>query len=111
MTVETESLAFINALAALATRLSVDGIEIYSVTYHSQVFGSWELEAGRRRVRIRVTWEGKDRHLRVATAQLASGSTEPRWQLAEEHDFRKRRSDLLQLFETVHAAVTAHAGV
>jgi hypothetical protein len=111
MAVATEALTFLNALAALATRLSVDGVEIYSVTYHSQVFGSWELETGRRRVRVRVTWEGKDRHLRVATAQLASGSTERRWQLAEEHDFRNRRSDLVQLFETVHAAITAHADV
>ena len=79
----TESLTFLNALAGLATRLAVDGVDVYSVTYHSQVFGSWELEAGRRRVRIRVSWEGKDRHLRIATAQLASGSTERRWQLAE----------------------------
>ena len=107
----TGALTFINALAGLATRLSVDGVDIYSVTFHSQVFGSWELESGRRRVRIRVTWDGKDRHLRVATAQLASGSTERKWQLAEEHDFRKRRADLAQLFDTVHAAITAHAGV
>jgi hypothetical protein len=107
----TGSLTFINALAGLATRLAVDGVEIYSVTYHSQSFGSWEIESGRRRIRIRVTWEGKDRHLRVATAQLESGSTERKWQLAEEHDFRNRRPDLVQVFDTVHAAITAHAGV
>jgi len=105
-----ESLTFLNALAGLATRLAVDGIEIHSVTYQSQSFGRWELESGRRRVRVRVTWEGKDRHLRVCTAQLASGSTERQWQLAEEHDFRGRRPDLVQLFGTVHAAITAHAG-
>jgi hypothetical protein len=107
----TEGLIFLNALAGLATSLAVDGVEIYSVTYHSQVFGSWEIESGRRRVRVRVTWEGKDRHLSVATAQLASGSSERAWQLAEEHDFRNRRRDLVQLFDTVHAAVKAHAGV
>ncbi len=106
-----ESLTFLNALAALASRLADEGVTIYSVTYHSHAFGSWEVESGRRRVRIRVTWEGKDRHLRVATAQLASGSTERAWQLVEEHDFRKRRPDLAQLFGTVHAAITAHAGV
>jgi hypothetical protein len=107
----TESLTFLNALAGLATSLAADGVEIYSVTYHSHVFGSWEIESGRRRVRVRVTWEGKDRHLSVATAQLASGSSERNWQLAEEHDFRNRRPDLLQLFGTVHAAIKAHAGV
>jgi hypothetical protein len=106
-----ESLIFLNAVAGLATRLFVDGVVVYSLTYHCLSFGSWELEAGRRRVRIRVTWEGKDRHLRVSTAQLASGSTERQWQLAEEHDFRKRRADIDQMFGTVYAAITAHAGV
>jgi len=107
----SESLTFLNALAGLATRLSVDGVDIYSVTYHSQVFGSWEIEAGRRRVRVRVTWDGKDRHLIVATANLASGSSERKWQLAEEHDLRDRHPGLVQLFGTVYAAIKAHAGV
>jgi hypothetical protein len=106
-----ESLTFLTTLADLATRLAVDGVSIEAVTYQTHSFGSWELEAARRRVRIRVTWEGKDRQLRVATAQLASGSKERHWQPAEEHDFRKRRADLVQLFGTVHAAITAHAGV
>jgi hypothetical protein len=111
MTGATESLTFLNAIAGLATRLSVDDLAIYSLTYHCLGFGSWELETGRRRVRIRVTWEGKDRHLRVSTAQLASGSTERQWQLVEEHDYRNRRADIDQLFATVQAAITAHAGV
>ena len=106
-----ESLSFLTTLAGLATRLAADGVVIESVSYQSQGFGGWQLEAGRRRVRIRVTWDGKDRHLSVATAQLATGSKERLWQLAEEHDFRGRRTDLAQLFGTVHAAITAHAGV
>ncbi len=105
-----EGLAFLNALAEMATRLATDGVEIHSVTYRSQVFGSWEIEAGRRRTRVRVTWEGKDRHLSVATAQLATGSSERAWQLAEEHDFRNRRPDLVQLLGTVQAAIRAPAG-
>jgi hypothetical protein len=108
MSEPSESLTFLNAIAELATRLSVDDIAIYSLTYHCLAFGSWELEAGRRRVRIRVTWEGKDRHLRVSTAQLMSGSTERRWQLVEEHDFRNGRADIVHLLGTVHAAITAH---
>jgi hypothetical protein len=107
----TESLSFITALAELATRLSIDGVAIHSVTYRSHAFGSWELELGRRRLRVRVAWEGKDRQLRVSTAQLASGSTERQWQLVEEHDFRNRRADLAQIFGTMYAAITAHAGV
>lgn len=100
-----------NAFAALATRLAADGVDLYSVTYTSLGFGGWELETGRRRIRIRVTWDGKDHHLRVATAQTVSGSTGRKWQLAEEHDFRSRRPELAQLFESVQAAIRAHAGV
>lgn len=108
---DTESLMFLNALAGLATRLSAAGVTVYSVSYQSQGFGSWTLESGRRRIRILVAWDGKDRHLRVSTAQLASGSTDRQWQLAEEHDYRNRRPDLVQLFGTVYAAISAHAGV
>lgn len=106
-----ESLTFLNALAGLATQLSADGVVIHAMTYQSHGFGSWEVEAGRRRIRVRVTWQGKDRQLRVAMAQLASGSHERQWQLVEEHDYRNRRPDFAQLFGTVRAAITAHAGV
>ena len=106
----SESLSFLTALADLATRLAVEGVTIESVTYHTHAFGSWELEAGRRRARVRVSWAGKDRQLRVATAELASGSKERHWEFAEEHDFRGRRTDPVQLLGTVHAAITAHAG-
>jgi hypothetical protein len=107
----TESMTFLTALVALAERLAVDGIDILAMTYQSQLFGSWELEVSRRRLRILVTWEGKDRHLRISTAQLASGSTARAWQLAEEHDFRKLRPDAAQLFERARTAIAAHAGV
>jgi hypothetical protein len=111
MSESIESLAFLNAVAGLATRLAVDKLVIYSLTYHSLAFGSWEIEAGRRSIRIRVTWEGKDRHLGVSTAEVKSGSSERRWQMVEDHDFRDRRTDVVQLFGTVHAAIQAHADV
>jgi len=105
-----EALAFLSAVAALAARLAADDIAVHALTYHSRAFGGWEIEAGRRRVRIRVAWDGKDRQLRVSTAQLASGSTAREWQLAEEHDFRDRRADIVQILGTAHAAIAAHAG-
>ena len=107
----TESLNFLTSVAALATRLAVDDVTIYSLTYQHLGFGGWELEAGRRRMRVRVRWDGKDKHLRVSTAQVESGSTARQWQLVEEHDLRKRRVDLAQLIGSVEAAVKAHAGV
>jgi hypothetical protein len=107
----TESLNFLNAVAGLAARLAVDDIAVYSLTYQCLAFGSWELEAGRRRTRVRATFAGKDRQLRLSTAELASGSTERRWRLVEEHDFRNRRADIDQLLTTVQAAIRAHTGV
>jgi hypothetical protein len=62
-------------------------------------------------VRIRLSWEGKDKTLRVATAELATGSAERHWQLVEEHDFRKRRPDTGEFFATIRAAISAHAGL
>ncbi len=111
MVESNESLPFLSALAALATQLSVDGVVIHSVSYQTQGFGRWELEAGRRRVRIRLSWDGKDKQLRVETAELVAGSAERRWQLAEEHDFRRRRPDVAEFFNTIRAAVSAHAGL
>jgi hypothetical protein len=105
-----ESLAFLNALSGLATRLAIDGVVVYSMSYQSLNFGSWELETGRRRMRVRARWEGKDRQLRVWTATVTGGSAAREWQLVEEHDLRKRRLDAAQLFATVQAAIRAHAG-
>jgi hypothetical protein len=106
-----DSLPFLTALAELATRMAADGVVIHSVTYQTQGFGRWEVEAGRRRVRIRLSWDGKDKQLRVETAGLVAGSAERHWQLAEEHDFRKRRPDTTEFFNTIRAAIAAHAGL
>jgi hypothetical protein len=110
MSESAEALAFLDAVAALAARLAADDIAVYTLTYHSRAFGSWEIEAGRRRVRIRVTWDGKDRQLRVSTAQVPSGSAAREWQLAEEHDFRDRRVEIVQILGTAYAAIAAHGG-
>ena len=110
MSEPSEALAFLNSVAALATRLAADDIAVYALSYQSRGFGSWEIEAGRRRARIRVTWEGKDRYLRVSTAQVPSGSAAREWQLAEEHDFRDRRVEVRQILGTAYAAIAAHGG-
>jgi hypothetical protein len=106
----TESLTFLTTIAALASRLAADRMDLYSVSYHSPGFGSWQLEVGRRTQRVLVSWDGKDRHLRISTAKVPSGTTARDWQLAEEHDFRKRRIDIVQLLGTAEAAIVAHAG-
>ncbi|MEI8296837.1 MAG: hypothetical protein WCH32_02325 [Pseudomonadota bacterium] len=108
---ENEGLTFLNAFAELANRLAADRVVLHSFAYQSESFGRWECEVGRRRVRIRVSWDGKDKYLLVSTAELATGSKERRWALVEEHDLRGRRPNVTQLLATVHAAITAHAGL
>jgi hypothetical protein len=105
-----DSLAFVTAIAELATRLATDQFVLYGMRYSTDLFGGWECEWGRRRRRVKVTWEGKDQHLVVATAELASGSKERRWQIVEDHDFRGRQTTIANLMRTAHAAVAAHAG-
>jgi hypothetical protein len=105
-----DSLAFVTAIADLGVRLATDQITLYGLRYSSDLFGGWDCEWGRRRRRVRVTWDGKDQHLVVATAELASGSKERRWQTVEDHDLRGRRATLADLIRTTQAAVAAHVG-
>jgi len=105
-----DSLAFVTAIAELAARLATEQVVLYGLRYSTDLFGGWESEWGRRRRRVKVTWDGKDQHLVVATAELASGSKERRWQMAEDHDFRGRRATVADLIRTTHAAITAHSG-
>jgi hypothetical protein len=105
---DNETLAFLTALSSLAIRLAEERIVLHSMSYQSQGFGGWELEAGRWRNRVLVAFSGKDRQLRVSTAAMAPGSSARPWQVVEGHDYRSRRPDLQQLFSTVHKAVLAH---
>lgn len=107
----TESLEFIQALEALAARLAADDIVVHAFNFQTLSFGNWEIEVGRRRQRVQVRWDGKDKHLRVSTAQLASGSTARRWDLAEEHDYRGRREGAAQLVGSIEPAIRAHLGL
>ncbi|GEM_PF-1513401 len=105
---ENETLAFLTTLSGFAARLAEARIVLYAVTYQSQGFGGWEVEAGQWRTRILVAFSGKDRQLRVSKAEMAPGSSARQWQLVEDHDYRSRRPDLTQLFQTVHTAILAH---
>jgi hypothetical protein len=97
-------------MADLAGRLAADQVVLYGLRYSTDLFGGWDCEWGRRRRRVRVTWDGKDQHLLVATAELASGSKDRRWQTVEDHDFRGRRATVADLIRTTHAAIAAHVG-
>ena len=100
---------FLNAVGGLATRLSVDGIAVYNLRYDYPAFGSWELIAGRRRSRVRVTWDGKEAALRAYAAHLGGAAEQPQWQLVSEQDFAKRRGEHAELFGAVYAAIRQHS--
>jgi hypothetical protein len=103
------SLMFLNAIAGLATRLSVDGLAVYSVRYDYPTFGSWELVAGRRLSRVRMVWDGKAAQLQAYAAQLDSAADLPRWQPMSEKDFSKRRGEHAEIFAAAYAAIRQHA--
>lgn len=100
---------FLNAAAALATRLSVDGLAIYFVRYNYAALGSWEFVAGRRHSRVRVVWDGKAAVLRVHAARVGGGGGEPGWQPVSESDFSKRRGEHGEIFAAAYAAIRQHA--
>lgn len=100
---------FLHAAAGLATRLSVDGLAIYSVRYDYPAFGSWTFVAGRRRSRVRVTWDGKEAVLRVHTARLGTAAEPSDWQPVSEIDFSKRRGEHAEIFAAAYTAIRQHA--
>jgi hypothetical protein len=104
------SLMFVNAIAGLATRLSVDGLAIYCVKYDYLAFGSWELVAGRRLARVRVTWDGKRGVLEAYAARLGSATDQPQWQPVRELDFAKKRGNHAEIFGAAYAAIREHCG-
>jgi hypothetical protein len=104
------SLMLLNALAGLATRLSVDGLAIYTVNYDYLAFGSWEIVAGRRQSRVWVSWDGKKALLVARAARLARAGDQPEWQPIRELDFSKKRQDYAAIFAAAYAAIREHAG-
>ena len=100
---------FLNSAAALATRLSVDGLAIYFVQYDYPALGSWEVVAGRRQSRVRVIWDGKAAVLRICAARPGHAGDEPKWQPVSETDFSKRRGEHAEIFAAAYAAIRQHA--
>jgi hypothetical protein len=105
------SLMFLNAVAGLATRLSVDGLAIYSVRYDYLAFGSWELVAGRRLARVRVVWNGKDAMLVADAARFGRPTDQPQWLPVRELDFSKKRGSHAEVFGVAYALIREHSGV
>src|SRR5262245_48282325 len=55
-------------------------IGVYEHHYHHLAFGSWFVVAGKRRHRVRVSWDGKYRELSFERASLRDSQSQPIWQ-------------------------------
>jgi len=73
------SVRHIEAVLAMAQRLSASGIAIYEHSYHALVFGSWTIEAGKRKGRFRFSWDGRDGLLTVEQAAFPDSRQRTGW--------------------------------
>lgn len=73
----------IAAVLALSQRLAALDIAIYQHNYHALAFGSWTIVAGKRKERIRFTWDGRDRFLTVEQAAFPDSQQRTEWQRME----------------------------
>lgn len=74
------SVKHIEAVLAIAQRLSSSDIAIYEHTYHALVFGSWTIVAGKRKERVRFSWDGRDGILTVEQAIFPDSQQRTEWE-------------------------------
>ena len=72
------SVNHLRAVVALSERMKEVGVAIYEHHYYSLVFGSWTIVAGRRKERVKITWDGRDGHLNYSEALFPDSSYSPK---------------------------------
>lgn len=94
------SVLHLEAVHAMAQRLSALDISIYEHSYRALAFGSWTIEAGKRKERARCVWDGRDEVLTVEQG-VSSDSQRTDWQPVEgEGDGVKHSAQALEVVET-----------
>lgn len=102
------SLSMLNAIAGLAMRLAVDGVAIYQLRYDYPAFGSWELLAGKRKARVRITWDGRDGRLRAEAGSVDAAGALAAGRPVADRDYSRRRSEHAEIFSFVYATIRQH---
>lgn len=74
------SVRHIEAVLTLAQRLSASDIAIYEHSYYALVFGSWTIVAGKRKERVRFSWDGRDGFLTVEQAAFPDSRQRTEWE-------------------------------
>ena len=84
MNTETEaSKRHFDAVSKLVHELEVQDIAVYQHAYDYLAFGSWEIVAGTRKRRVRVTWDGKDSRLTVEACVVPDSQSLLNWKQLE----------------------------
>ena len=78
------SASFMCALAVFSKALSQSGIAIYGVDYDLLHFGSWTIEAGERRHRSLLQWDGKELLMSLFQCEVADSRVSRDWQLVSK---------------------------
>lgn len=74
------SVRHIEAVLAMAQRLSASDIAVYEHSYHALVFGNWTIVAGKRKERVRFSWDGRDAFLTVEQATFPDSRQRTEWE-------------------------------
>ena len=74
------SVRHLELLLAMAQRLAALDIAIYEHNYYALVFGSWILVVGKRKERVRFSWDGRDGFLTVEQATVPDSRQQPKWE-------------------------------
>jgi hypothetical protein len=85
---------------SLAVNLSDEGIAFYQHSYDMLAFGSWVLVAGKRKYRVRFTWDGKDGILKAEKALIPNSGTIIKWEeVSLEFDTKSLGEDIFKSIE------------
>jgi hypothetical protein len=68
------ALQHFRAIVSLGEKLKEIGVAIYEHQYYSLVFGSWAIIAGSRKVRSKISWDGRDRFLDFSESHFPDSS-------------------------------------
>ena len=92
-------------LARLAERLAGRNRAIYRHSFDYMHFGSWVLEAGTRKRRVRVTWDGRESILSASVTEYGD-SPGPDWEPLSERRFE--RASPFTLFEAAEEIIAEY---
>jgi hypothetical protein len=85
---------------SLAESLSQDGIAVYEHSYDMLSFGSWFLILGKRKSRLRFTWDGKDGVLKTEKALIPDSRSIIKWKdISFEFDGKSEGENIFKSIE------------